>query len=159
MSNHKKSSFVEDNINDIELTLSALDEYELANEVGLVNDSEQMRDHLRGNWKYDFRPEHLLIGVPLDVELPRIDGLEVPREMSSDPDLKALPVVMHSSSREEKDLLTSYSLGASACVVKPLDFSEFLATIKQLGLLWVIINEPPPGHRAHAEKPERGEGC
>ena len=145
MSDQKKILFVEDNMNDIELTLTALDEYGLANEVVVVNDGEEALNYLRNKEQFASRPHGLPVVVLLDVKLPKIDGLEVLKEMRSDPDLKVIPVVMLSSSREEKDLLTSYSLGASAYVVKPLDFSEFVATIKQLGLFWVIINEPPPG--------------
>ncbi len=145
MSDQKKILFVEDNINDIELTLTALEEYGLANEVVVVNDGEEALDYLRNKGQFASRLHGLPVVVLLDVKLPKMDGLEVLKEMRSDPELKVIPVVMLSSSREEKDLLTSYSLGASAYVVKPLDFSEFVATIKQLGLFWVIINEPPPG--------------
>jgi CheY-like chemotaxis protein len=145
MSDQKKILFVEDNINDIELTLTALGEYGLANEVVVVNDGEEALDYLRNKGQFASRPHGLPVVVLLDVKLPKMDGLEVLKEMRSDPELKVIPVVMLSSSREEKDLLTSYSLGASAYVVKPLDFTEFVATIKQLGLFWVIINEPPPG--------------
>ena len=145
MSDQKKILFVEDNMNDIELTLTALEEYGLANEVVVVNDGEEALDYLRNKGQFAARPHGLPVVVLLDVKLPKMDGLEVLKEMRSDPELKVIPVVMLSSSREEKDLLTSYSFGASAYVVKPLDFSEFVATIKQLGLFWVIINEPPPG--------------
>lgn len=145
MSDKKKILFVEDNINDIELTLTALAEYGLANEVIVVNDGEEALDYLLCKGHFASRPRSLPVVVLLDVKLPKIDGLEVLKKMRSDPELKVIPVVMLSSSREEKDLLTSYAFGASAYVVKPLDFSEFVATIKQLGLFWVIINEPPPG--------------
>jgi CheY-like chemotaxis protein len=145
MNSPKKILFVEDNANDIELTLTALDEYGLANEVVVVNDGEEALDYLRSTGKFASRPRGLPVVVMLDVKLPKVDGLEVLKEMRADPVLKIIPVVMLSSSREEKDLLLSYSLGTSAYVVKPVDFLEFVATIKQLGLFWGIINEPPPG--------------
>ena len=145
MSDQKKILFVEDNINDIELTLTALEEYGLANEVVVVNNGEEALDYLRNKGHFASRPRGLPVVVLLDVKLPKIDGFEVLKEMRADPELKIIPVVMLSSSREENDLVTSYSLGASAYVVKPLDFLEFVATIKQLGLFWAIINDPPPG--------------
>lgn len=145
MSVTKRILFVEDNANDIELTLTALEEYGLANEVVVVNDGEEALEYLRSEGKFAGRPQGLPVVVMLDVKLPKVDGLQVLREMRADPELKIIPVVMLSSSREEKDLLTSYALGTSAYVVKPVDFLEFVATIKQLGLFWGIINEPPPG--------------
>lgn len=141
----KKILLVEDNANDIELTLTALEEYRLANEVVVVNNGEEALGYLRSEGKFADRPQGLPVVVMLDVKLPKVDGLQVLKEMRADPVLKIIPVVMLSSSREEKDLLTSYALGASAYVVKPVDFLEFLATIRQLGLFWGIINEPPPG--------------
>jgi CheY-like chemotaxis protein len=145
MNTPKKILFVEDNANDIELTLTALEEYGLANEVVVVNDGEEALEYLRSKGKFADRPQGLPVVVMLDVKLPKVDGLQVLREMRADPFLKTIPVVMLSSSREEKDLLASYALGTSAYVVKPVDFLEFVATIKQLGLFWGIINEPPPG--------------
>jgi CheY-like chemotaxis protein len=145
MSVTKRILFVEDNANDIELTLTALEEYGLANEVVVVNDGAEALEYLRSEGKFAGRPQGLPVVVMLDVKLPKVDGLQVLREMRADPGLKIIPVVMLSSSREEKDLLTSYALGTSAYVVKPVDFLEFVATIKQLGLFWGIINEPPPG--------------
>jgi len=145
MNTPKKILFVEDNANDIELTLTALGEYALANEVVVVNDGEEALEYLRGKGKFADRPQGLPVVVMLDVKLPKVDGLQVLREMRADPFLKTIPVVMLSSSREEKDLLASYALGTSAYVVKPVDFVEFVTTIKQLGLFWGIINEPPPG--------------
>ena len=145
MSVTKRILFVEDNANDIELTLTALEEYGLANEVVVVNDGAEALEYLRSEGKFASRTQGLPVVVMLDVKLPKVDGLQVLREMRADPFLKIIPVVMLSSSREEKDLLMSYSLGTSAYVVKPVDFLEFVATIKQLGLFWGIINEPPPG--------------
>ena len=145
MSDQKKILFIEDNVNDIELTLTALQEYGLANEVIVVNNGEEALDYLRNQGRFASRPRGLPVVVLLDVKLPKLNGLEVLKKIKSDPELKVIPVVMLSSSRETTDVDTSYSLGASAYVVKPMDFLEFVATIKQLGLFWVIINEPPPG--------------
>jgi CheY-like chemotaxis protein len=141
----KRILFVEDNVNDIELTLQALGDYSLANEVIVVNDGVDALDYLYRRNKYAERSPGLPVVVLLDVKLPKLDGLEVLRQMRADPTLRMIPVVMLSSSHEEKDLLSSYALGTSAYVVKPVDFFEFAATIKQLGLFWGIINEPPPG--------------
>jgi CheY-like chemotaxis protein len=141
----KRILFVEDNVNDIELTLTALEENALANEVVVVHDGEEALDYLYQRNKYAERPAGLPVVVLLDVKLPKVDGLEVLKQMRADPKLRVVPVVMLSSSREEKDLLLSYALGTSAYVVKPVDFFEFAETIKQLGLFWGIINEPPPG--------------
>lgn len=141
----KRILFVEDNLNDIELTLRALADYGLANEVIVVNDGVDALNYLYRREKYAERSPGLPVVVLLDVKLPKLDGLEVLRQMRADPTLRLIPVVMLSSSHEEKDLLSSYALGTSAYVVKPVDFFEFAATIKQLGLFWGIINEPPPG--------------
>ncbi len=141
----KRILFVEDNLNDIELTLAALAEHALANEVVVVHDGAEALDYLYRRNKYAERPPGLPVVVLLDVKLPKVDGLEVLRQMRSDEHLRMIPVVMLSSSREEQDLLSSYALGTSAYVVKPVDFFEFVAIIKQLGLFWGIINEPPPG--------------
>ncbi len=141
----KRILFVEDNLNDIELTLEALKENGLANEVVVLHDGVEALDYLRMTGPFEHRAPGLPVVVLLDIKLPKVDGLEVLRQMRTDPALRVIPVVMLSSSHEEKDLLQSYSLGTSAYVVKPVDFFEFVATIKHLGLFWGIINEPPPG--------------
>ena len=136
---------VEDDPNDVELTLSALDEYNLANEVIVMSDGEQALDYLyyRGNFGERTRenPAVLL----LDLKLPKVDGFEVLRRIKSDENLKMIPVVVLTSSREEKDMIASYQLGVNAYVVKPVDFHEFVNSVKELGIFWAIINEPPPG--------------
>ena len=141
----KRILFVEDNLNDIELTLKALEENGLANEVVVLHDGVEALDYLRMTGAFAHRVPGLPVVVLLDIKLPNVDGLEVLRQMRSDPTLRVIPVVMLSSSHEERDLLQSYSLGTSAYVVKPVDFFEFVATIRHLGLFWGIINEPPPG--------------
>ena len=136
---------VEDDPKDVELTLTALEEYNLANEVVVTRDGEEALDYLycRGNFKLrsSDNPAVLL----LDLKLPKVDGLEVLQQIKSDDKLKFIPVVVLTSSREEKDLIASYKLGVNGYVVKPVDFHEFVNAIKELGVFWAVINEPPPG--------------
>jgi DNA-binding response OmpR family regulator len=136
---------VEDDPRDVELTLTALAEYNLTNEVVVIHDGEQALDYLyrRGNYKArnNENPAVLL----LDLKLPKVDGLEVLQQVKSDETLKMIPVVVLTSSREERDMVASYKLGVNAYVVKPVDFHEFVNAIKELGMFWAIVNEPPPG--------------
>jgi CheY-like chemotaxis protein len=136
---------VEDDPKDVELTLTALEEYNLANEVVVTRDGEEALDYLycRGNFKMrtSDNPAVLL----LDLKLPKVDGLEVLQQIKSDEKLKMIPVVVLTSSREERDMVASYKLGVNAYVVKPVDFHEFVNAIKELGIFWAIVNEPPPG--------------
>jgi CheY-like chemotaxis protein len=136
---------VEDDPKDVELTLTALEEYNLANEVVVTRDGEEALDYLycRGNFttRTNDNPAVLL----LDLKLPKIDGLEVLQQIKSDEKLRMIPVVVLTSSREEKDMVASYKLGVNAYVVKPVDFHEFVNAIKELGVFWAVINEPPPG--------------
>jgi CheY-like chemotaxis protein len=136
---------VEDDPKDVELTLTALEEYNLANEVVVTRDGEEALDYLfcRGNFKgrTSENPAVLL----LDLKLPKVDGLEVLQHIKSDEKLRLIPVVVLTSSREERDMVASYKLGVNAYVVKPVDFHEFVNAIKELGIFWAVINEPPPG--------------
>ena len=136
---------VEDDPNDVELTLTALEEYNLANEVIVARDGEEALDYLycRGNFKArsNDNPAVLL----LDLKLPKRNGLEVLRQIKSDEKLKLIPVVVLTSSHEEKDVVASYKLGVNAYVVKPVDFHEFVNAVKELGIFWAVINESPPG--------------
>jgi len=136
---------VEDDPKDVELTLTALEEYNLANEVVVTRDGEEALDYLycRGNFaaRTNGSPAVLL----LDLKLPKVDGLEVLQQIKSDEKLKMIPVVVLTSSREERDMVASYKLGVNAYVVKPVDFHEFVNAIKELGIFWAVINEPPPG--------------
>jgi DNA-binding response OmpR family regulator len=136
---------VEDDPNDVELTLTALEEYNLANEVIVTRDGEEALDYLycRGNFKarLNDNPAVLL----LDLKLPKRNGLEVLRQIKSDEKLKLIPVVVLTSSHEEKDVVASYKLGVNAYVVKPVDFHEFVNAVKELGIFWAVINESPPG--------------
>jgi CheY-like chemotaxis protein len=145
MSTFGRILIVEDDPNDVELTLTALDEYKLANEVVVTRDGEEALDYLycRGNFKTrsNDNPAVLL----LDLKLPKRDGLEVLQQIKSDEKLKMIPVVVLTSSHEEKDVVASYKLGVNAYVVKPVDFHEFVNAVKELGVFWALINESPPG--------------
>ena len=136
---------VEDDPNDVELTLTALGEYNLANEVVVARDGEEALDYLfcRGNFstRTSDNPAVLL----LDLKLPKVDGLEVLQQVKSDEKLRMIPVVVLTSSHEERDMVASYRLGVNAYVVKPVDFHEFVNAIKELGIFRAVINGPPPG--------------
>jgi len=131
---------VEDDPRDIELTLTALDEYKLANEVVVTRDG---KEYCRE--QFASRPEESPAVILLDLKLPKVNGLEVLQQIRSDERLKMVPVVVLTSSHEERDMLASYKLGVNAYVVKPVDFHEFVNAVKELGMFWAIINQPPPG--------------
>jgi CheY-like chemotaxis protein len=136
---------VEDDPKDVELTLTALDEYNLANEVVVTRDGEEALDYLYSRGNFQTRTGENPAVLLLDLKLPKVDGLEVLQQMKSDEKLRMIPVVVLTSSREEKDMVASYKLGVNAYVVKPVDFHEFVNAIKELGIFWALINEPPPG--------------
>lgn len=136
---------VEDDPKDIDLTLAALGEYKLANEVIVVRDGAEALDYLHTKGNYRSRARENPAVVLLDLKLPKVDGLEVLREIRSDERLKHIPVVVLTSSREDRDMVASYKLGVNAYVVKPVDFHEFVNAVKELGVFWAVINEPPPG--------------
>jgi len=136
----------EDNPQDAELTLTALGEYNIANEVVVVTDGAQAIDYLYRRGNYSTRAEGNPAVVLLDLKMPKVDGLEVLRTIKQDEKLKTVPVVMLTSSREEADVVKSYSLGVNAYVVKPVDFQAFLDAVRQLGAFWTVHNEPPPGN-------------
>ncbi len=144
MNELKKILIAEDDKNDVELTLTALEEFNLANVVVVVNDGEEALDYLYCRGKFADR----IMGNPavifLDIKMPKVTGLEVLKQIKSDDSLKMVPAVILTSSREERDLVEGYKLGANAYVVKPVDFEEFIRAVKQLGLFWAVINEPPP---------------
>src|SRR5882724_8776545 len=141
----KRILLAEDNERDVELTLAALDEYNLANEVVIARDGAEALDYLYCRGKFAGHANGAPVVVMLDLKMPKVDGLEVLRIMRSDPYFKHIPVVMITSSREEQDLVRSYQNGVNAYVVKPVDFQKFVQSIKQVGFFWAIINEPPPG--------------
>jgi CheY-like chemotaxis protein len=136
---------VEDDPRDVELTLTALDDYKLANEVVVARDGQQALDYLRCQGEYKTRVNENPAVLLLDLKLPKVDGLEVLKEIRADERLKLIPIVVLTSSQEEKDMIRSYTLGVNAYVVKPVDFHEFINAVKELGVFWALINEPPPG--------------
>jgi CheY-like chemotaxis protein len=140
---------VEDNPNDLELTLIALERSQLANEVIVVRDGAEALDYLHARGVYAQRDQGNPAVVLLDLKLPKVDGLEVLAEIRGSATLKSIPVVMLTSSREEQDLVRSYELGVNAYVVKPVDFTEFVRAIADLGIFWAVLNEPPPGSQRY----------
>jgi DNA-binding response OmpR family regulator len=136
---------VEDDPRDVELSLTALEEYNLANEVIVAHDGAEALDYLYCRGKFSGRSSDNPAVILLDLKLPKVDGLEVLQQIKSDEKLKIIPVVVLTSSREEKDMVASYKLGVNAYVVKPVDFHEFVNAIRELGVFWAIINAPPPG--------------
>jgi CheY-like chemotaxis protein len=139
----------EDNANDVELTLTALAQHNLANEVVVTRDGEEALDYLFCRGTYSGREAGHPAVVLLDLKMPKIDGMEVLKQVKADPELRTIPVVILTSSREDQDLVESYNLGVNAYVVKPVDFREFIDAVKELGLFWSIINVLPPrnGHQ------------
>jgi CheY-like chemotaxis protein len=135
---------VEDNPNDVELTLSALSEARLANEIVVANDGEQALDYLFRRGRHEGRTSQNPAVILLDLKMPKVDGHEVLRQIRASELLRLIPVVVLTSSREEKDLYSSYNKGANAYVVKPVDFAEFIEAIGKLGVFWAVLNEPPP---------------
>jgi len=140
---------VEDNPHDLELTLIALEKSQLANEVIVVRDGAEALDYLYARGDYAERQKGNPAVVLLDLKLPKVDGIEVLREVRTTPELRGLPVVMLTSSREEQDLIRSYELNVNAYVVKPVDFKEFVRAISDLGIFWAVLNEPPPGSQRY----------
>jgi CheY-like chemotaxis protein len=155
--NLKRILLAEDNPRDVELALEALAENNLANQVVVVSNGAEALDYLYRRGTFATRPEGHPAVVLLDLKMPKVDGLEVLRQIKGDEDMKILPIVMLTSSREEQDLIKSYKLGANAYVVKPIDFQQVIDAIKQLGLFWAVLNEPPltprktPGNRGKSE--------
>jgi len=136
---------VEDNPRDLELTLVALEKTQLANQVITLRDGAEALDYLFRRGQYATRAEGNPAVILLDLKLPKVDGLQVLERIKEDAALRSTPVVMLTSSREEKDLIRSYNLGVNAYVVKPVGFGEFIEAISDLGIFWAVLNEPPPG--------------
>ena len=136
---------VEDNLADVELTLHALRQEKLANHIEVARDGEEALDFLFCRGPHAGRtfenPPRLVL---LDLKLPKVDGMEVLRELKQDPRTKAIPVVIMTASREEKDLIYSYQSGVNGYIQKPMEFDKFREVVKQLGLYWLVVNEPPP---------------
>jgi CheY-like chemotaxis protein len=146
MAGLKPILLVEDNPNDIELTLAALESSQLANEIIICRDGAEALDFIFRRGLHEKRQAQDPAVVLLDLKLPKVDGLEVLAKIKGDPDTRGIPVVMLTSSREETDVVRSYNLGVNAFVVKPVAFDEFFAAIKEIGVFWALLNEPPP-HR------------
>ena len=140
----KRILLVEDNVKDSELTLAALAESHVANDIAVVRDGVEALDYLYARGRFAGREPGLPAVMLLDIKMPRMDGLEVLRHMKQDPLLRIIPVVMLTSSREEPDLAQSYALGVNAYVVKPVDFQQFFDAVKQVGAFWGVLNQPPP---------------
>lgn len=134
----------EDNPKDVELTLEALAEYNLANQVITVKDGVEALEYLRYEGKYKDRIKGTPAVLLLDIKMPRMNGIELLTVIRSDQKLKMLPVVILSSSREEPDLKTCYELGVNAYVVKPVNFKDFIEAVKHIGIFWALLNELPP---------------
>lgn len=145
MDDLKSILLVEDHARDVELTLTALAEHNLANEVIVARDGAEALDYVYRRGDFERRPVGNPAVILLDIKMPKVDGLEVLRELKSNDRTKAIPIVMLTSSREERDLVESYQLGVNAYVVKPVNFHDFTDAIKEVGVFWAIINEPPAG--------------
>ncbi len=153
MSDHEvEILLVEDNTADVELTLHALRKEKLANKIEVASDGEQALDFLFCRNEYSSRsfdyPPHLVL---LDLKLPKVDGMEVLAKIKADPRTKAIPVVILTASKEEKDLVNGYKLGVNAYIQKPVDFEQFRKMVKELGLFWLVVNQPPPAAAYRAE--------
>jgi DNA-binding response OmpR family regulator len=135
---------VEDNPNDVELTLRALKRNNIVNHIHVVTDGEEALSYFFGTGKYSGRDIRLTPKlVILDLKLPKVDGLEILRRVKSDDRTKTIPIVILTSSKEESDIIAGYKLGANSFIVKPVDFDKFIATVKELGMYWLLLNEPP----------------
>ncbi len=145
MKEDKGILLVEDNADDLELAIHALRRENLANHIEIARDGEEALDLIFCRGPYSNRSfDHPPCLVLLDLKLPKVDGLEVLHAVKSDPRTKAIPVVILTSSREERDLINGYQLGVNAYIQKPVDFDEFRQVVKQLGLFWLVVNQPPP---------------
>jgi CheY-like chemotaxis protein len=150
MPKFKRMLLVDDDARDVELTLEALDEYNLANEVDVARDGKEALDYLYYRGRFADRAKDTPAVVLLDLKMPKVGGIEVLRQIKADESLKMVPVVVLSSSAEERDVIESYKLGVNAYVVKPVDIQQFLEAIRKLGLFWVLLNEPPPSRTSSA---------
>ncbi len=142
---HMEILLVEDNAKDLKLTLHALQNEKLSNHIEVARDGEEAMDFIfcRGRYSnrtFDRAPRLVL----LDLKLPKVDGMEVLKAIKSDPRTKAIPVVILTASKEEQDMVEGYKLGVNAYIQKPVDFDQFRQIVKQLGLFWLVVNQPPP---------------
>jgi CheY-like chemotaxis protein len=144
MKSFKRILFVEDDPNDRELAINALGEYNLVNDIQVARDGVEALDYLFRRGQYTGEPEGNPVVILLDLKMPKLDGIQVLRQIKSDKNLQTIPVVIMTSSRESRDLETCYQLGANAYVVKPVKFADFVEAVKGIGVFWALINEPPP---------------
>lgn len=143
MSTIDRILYAEDSENDIELTLAAFDECKLANPVDIVRDGAEALDYLFYKGKYANRDKQAPIFILLDLKMPKLNGIEVLKDIRKSEEYRTIPVIMLTSSKMESDMVNSYSLGANGFVVKPIDFNEFTESIKSLGYFWAIVNSSP----------------
>ncbi len=144
MNSLKRILLVDDSPRDTELMLEALKTYHLANEILTLRDGAEALDYLYRRGAFTGRTNDQPAVILLDLKMPKVDGLEVLRQVKSDPRLKVIPVVVMTSSREEQDLVNSYQLGVNAYVVKPVKFQDFVEAVRQIGGFWAVVNQPPP---------------
>ena len=144
MSTVRPILLAEDNPNDVELVVAALQDARLVNEILVARDGEEALDCLYRRGRFAGRTSPQPAVILLDLKMPKVDGREALRRIRADPDLRTIPIVVLTSSREESDLLQTYQLGINAYVVKPVDFGEFTSAVTKLGCFWALLNEPPP---------------
>jgi len=145
MSALKRILLVEDDPKDIELTIDALSEYNLANDILVVRDGSEALDYLYRRGAFAQEPAGNPVVILLDLKMPKMDGVQVLKQIKSDISLQVIPIVVLTSSNEARDLEACYQLGANAYVVKPVKFTDFVEAVKGVGVFWALINEPPPG--------------
>jgi CheY-like chemotaxis protein len=144
MKDFKRILLVEDDPKDVELTLNALSEHNLANEVAVTRDGVEAMDYLHRRGEFAQRPPGHPVVILLDLKMPRLDGVQVLQQIKADKQLRLIPVVILTSSHESLDLQACYQLGINAYVVKPVRFMEFVDAVRQIGVFWVLVNQPPP---------------
>jgi CheY-like chemotaxis protein len=145
MTSLKRILLVDDSPRDTELAVTALEAHNLANEVVALRDGAEALDYLYRRGEFADRPHGDPAVILLDLKMPKVDGIEVLRQIKGDPALRRIPVVVMTSSREEQDVLNTYELGVNAYVVKPVRFQSFVEAVEQVGAFWAVLNEPPPG--------------
>jgi len=142
--NNVEILLVEDNPNDVELTLHAFKKNNIANKIHVVRDGAEALDYLFGTGAYATRDaNHKPKVVLLDLKLPKVDGLEVLRRLKADSNMKTIPIVVLTSSHEERDIIESYKLGVNSYIVKPVDFEQFTESVRTIGMYWMLLNQPP----------------
>lgn len=149
MKQSRRILLVEDDLKDVELTINALSEYNLTNDMLVMRDGAEALDYLYRRGRFTNEPDGHPIVILLDLKMPKVDGIQVLRQIKGDKHLQTIPVVILTSSRESRDLESCYQLGVNAYVVKPVKFVEFMNAVKQVGMFWALINEPPPYNTAH----------